>query len=1443
MRHSLSLRWSPSRRLVAPVSALAMLVPGVVVVTSTTNASAENSECKVDLVSDACLASVERVSQDYGQSGGLLSSGGPSGAPDDRLKLTTHNGSFCKDYERTFVLELGSGNYVQRIESTECTANTLNEKGTEHFYFEISELRSPFESGLGEFGLVLELPTGGNSDGVKRFAANVVWNFSTVVEINPKGMLVGTQCEENEVLFPGELDKLFLPQEELYLGGGSLFVQYRDDSLPNKNDKVKVGSATLNKVNDGTVEGQFGKPGDPFGFEDGDLVIFVSGSSGHEITLGRAFSTTNDGQYPITYFCQSEENNQEAAAVERVRHFAEPNGRVQSNIKLSNCGKDTQGNQIEPQNCVVGYGYNDEADEGNWDNTFELWFESPPGEVVVTVGEEPASPQDAVKGKCSSDDETSPSNGKSKLCFSLTSDHEEMEGEKPIKVNGNVVAQWDFFGELSSGWDGNPAEGHEWADYHVLLVQEGARNNFSSADPDFTNFCSEGEWLAKLPTKDSFPSDPLLCQQDGVEVRAVFDWANNWANKKSELKQLDWLEKVQQFGSRSALPGESVETVSGRVRNQLAEGQFAFYEMAGTGRGIEDLDTSNLTDMSGMFQDAALFSRNLEHWKVSGLGVGAPVDFDLGTAAWETGLDDEVDRNGTGKGRPGWNEGQVVVSAPKVRAERTSDGGLSLPALNAFSIETVKQAGVASSAGQNFNLGYEVGEESVTQEVLENDASTPLSVGVGEEPRNGRVEVAKSAFPVEVTVTAADAGLIAEGTFEVFAPCKTEPQDVAVTVKQVPSRIRGGVAVEVELHAGLGVLPPGNVTVHASDGSQTALSVPGGQPSGSVVAEWEWRASGDPRSGTTDDAVSLVFGVAFADFTWSPADTGDDGPECASQSVVSRSDVTALEVNFESAEIDKCEVGAALLDLLSDLQAPGTPRQSTLTARSLPLTEPAADSDADGVPDALDQDLDGDGVQNQVDPDIDGDGTPNGADKDIDGDGLSNGADEFPNGPPPVVRPMPIGVTDAERDALLEQLYGEQVPVTFPVPDGDYAEGAGQIVVGPDPEIMVEVAIMNLNDQENFSKLCPDLQLPVLPMPGLPGPETGNELPDVDGSVFPILPDGGGKPDSESGSGAGSGSGSGSSGGSGNLRIALGVPSEAFKGVPTELEAEVYPASTNGYVEFAVQEIDLTGRQSVRILGSAPVEKEQVTVDGQTVTVARASLDLVPEDYGDAIVYARVTEKGSGAQDTTARAAVVNPAPFADNFSLTVGGDAWLPVETGNVLGYGYSPVEFTTMTGEAPRITTPVDGPCQVLSTRSIPPQIRMLGTAIAPKRCSFTVTTPGGGAYAPVSYTYDVALSMGTQTATLAADKAKKTIKKGSIVTVAKKTQTRTDEDYKLKGKKINWSVTSGRDVCSVKTSSSGKVSLKGKKKGTCTVKAKASKAKRKYKSFTEFYNFQVK
>ncbi len=1113
------------------------------------------------------------------------------------------------------------------------------------------------------------------------------------------------------------------------------------------------------------------------------------------------------------------------ATVERVIHFAEPNGRVQSNIKLDNCGKGGGGKPRGPENCVVGYGYNAKGEGNNWDNTFELWFDVDPGDVTVQVGNEVVEDKEANQGKCSSGD----GNGKLKKCFHLTTAHKDMKGEQPITVNDVQVAQWDFFGNLNSGWDGT-----DWSAYHIFLVEEGVSKNGDLDDTAFTDFCTTEGW-GLLPTQDDFADKAQReCQQQGVEVRAVFNYDNI---KRADLY---WLEAVVQFGE-----------------NKIGNGDYAFKGMsAGVDRfgAFEGLNTAILESMTSMFEGAKYFQADLSGWDVSNVVGGAPTDFDLGTDYWLTGrAGKSLVRDGTGDGRPIWNTPRVLVSDDQVRA---GDGAL---AKNEFELvwsrNSPREGGLetGSTSGVEYSLNSETWLP-VKGDLPEQDLLlTPGNPDDGYVAVNGR----SAEWPQEVLVRSQGSQSVSD-SFQVFAPCKTEPGDVAVSVTQVPARSKGNVAVQVTLSAGFGVVPPGTVTMRASDGSEIPVAVDRGSASETKTVEWEWKAPGDPRSATTGDLVDFTFGTATASFAWAPENQGDNGPPCPVKSlVISESDVATLEIEFDSAVIDKCEVGTALLDLLSDLQAPGTPRQSMLTARSSALAEPASDSDADGVPDAVDQDLDGDGVQNQVDPDIDGDGTPNDADGDVDGDGLSNGADDFPNGPPPVARPMPIGVTDAERDALLEQLYGEQVPVTFPVPDGDYAEGAGQIVVGPDPEIMVEVAIMNLNDQENFSKLCPDLQLPPelpnppmgWPLPGpevgneLPGPEVGNELPDLDGTVFPILPDGGGKPGSESGSGAGSGSESGSAGGSGNLRVALAVPSEAFKGVPTELEAEVYPASTNGYVEFAVQEIDLTGQQSVRILGSAPLEKEQVTVDGQTVTVARASLDLVPADYGGAIVYARVTEKGSGAQDTTARAAVVNPAPFADNFSLTVGVDAWLPVETGNVLGYGYSPVEFTTMTGEAPRITTPVDGPCQVLSTRSIPPQIRMLGTAIAPKRCSFTVTTPGGGAYAPVTYTYDVALSMGTQTATLAADKAKKTIKKGSMVTVAKKTQTKTDEDYKLKGKKITWSVTSGKDVCAVKTSSSGKVSVKGKKKGTCTVRAKAPKVKRKYKSFTEFYNFRVK
>ena len=104
----------------------------------------------------------------------------------------------------------------------------------------------------------------------------------------------------------------------------------------------------------------------------------------------------------------------------------------------------------------------------------------------------------------------------------------------------------------------------------------------------------------------------------------------------------------------------------------------------------------------------------------------------------------------------------------------------------------------------------------------------------------------------------------------------------------------------------------------------------------------------------------------------------------------------------------------------------------------------------------------------------------------------------------------------------MEQLYGEQVPVTYPVLDDDYAEGAGRIVVGPDPEIVVDLAVGQVREAgegldcgDGIIIPAPEVGWPVNP------DDVGQELPDAG----EIDPDGG----TDSGSGSGSGSGPGGS--------------------------------------------------------------------------------------------------------------------------------------------------------------------------------------------------------------------------------------------------------------------------------------------------------------------------
>ncbi|NKB92025.1 MAG: BspA family leucine-rich repeat surface protein, partial [Candidatus Nanopelagicales bacterium] len=746
---------------------------------------------------------------------------------------------------------------------------------------------------------------------------------------------------------------------------------------------------------------------------------------------------------------------------------------------------------------------------------------------------------------------------------------------------------------------------------------------------------------------------------------------------------------------------------------------------------ISGWDVSNVTNMEKMFRGAKVFNQDLSSWNVENFDQ-EPLEFDLDADAW----------NGEwcNDGRPAWGTDGSACSLnlasafDRVRAVRSDLGDDHFNVENNFSFSLDwKVSGSQSDARvlESYPLSYSVSEGPLGQVTTGGNSEEELELQPGAQGVPGFMKVPASEMfdpSLEIKVTTASEGDGGTSTsFAVFAPCK-ENGDVFVDLRWDGVPLEDSVEVDVELTADYGVVPPGRVELSVSGRPEaTTVDVGGGERSWATTTRIDVPAPDSVATMSSEDIVMLFQGTMDGTFTWG-ADQGDGGPSdgCGGGSS------ETVDVSFETL-VSKdliCSVDNALKELQRELATPGT-ADVVVSARSGDVQRRAGDTDGDGVanesdpdidgdgtPNESDSDIDGDGTPNVTDPDMDGDGTPNVTDPDMDGDGTPNAGDDFPKGPPPVARPMPIGLTEAEREALLEQLYGEQVPVTYPVPGsdfedgGDYAEGAGQIVVGPDPEIVVDLAVARVLEAGEGLDCTGDgeIDIPTVSLWPLPDENPGDGSGDGNGSGT-----GGGAGNGSGSGGSGNGSGSGAAGG---LRVALAAPAEAFKGVPAELEATVTPATTDGVVEFAVREIDLNGEETVRILGSAPVVQEQVTVDGQSITVARASLDLVPQDYGDAVVYARVTEKGSGAQDVAARAAVVNPAPFADNFSLTVGGDAWLPVETGNVLGYGYSPVEFTTMTGEAPQITTPVDGPCQVLSTRSIPPQIRMLGTAIAPRR-----------------------------------------------------------------------------------------------------------------------------
>jgi surface protein len=95
---------------------------------------------------------------------------------------------------------------------------------------------------------------------------------------------------------------------------------------------------------------------------------------------------------------------------------------------------------------------------------------------------------------------------------------------------------------------------------------------------------------------------------EGSTIKAGFDWDNGLPNSNSGYVWLDWVAELVQIGFNT-------ETMS---NNQIKNGRYAFQRMPiTTCPAIENLDTSNLTQMDYMFYGCYYLNADLSGWDIS----------------------------------------------------------------------------------------------------------------------------------------------------------------------------------------------------------------------------------------------------------------------------------------------------------------------------------------------------------------------------------------------------------------------------------------------------------------------------------------------------------------------------------------------------------------------------------------------------------------------------------------------------------------------------------------------------------------------------------------------------------------------------------------------------------------------------------------------------------
>jgi len=273
---------------------------------------------------------------------------------------------------------------------------------------------------------------------------------------------------------------------------------------------------------------------------------------------------------------------------------------------------------------------------------------------------------------------------------------------------------------------------------------------------------------------------------------------------------------------------------------------------------------------------------------------------------------------------------------------------------------------------------------------------------------------------------------------------------------------------------------------------------------------------------------------------------------------------------------------------------------------------------------------------------------------------------------------------------------------------------------------------------------------------------------------------------------------------SGNT-ISISAPPTLSLGTPVTLVATVYPSNVAGSVGFTVN--------GAPISASIPISN------------GTASFTWSPNVAGQITLGASYTTN-TGGSGSTSEVVTVSPPRSPDVITLIQPG--WGQWANGGSYNMGNgSNFAFQASTLSGAPVTLSENGPCQIAGLT--------LSVNSGSGNCSMKAVSTGGNGYAGVTYNYNINLVPGTQTASIAAPPSGR-FKVGRVLVLESPNASDTNA-----GQNINWVIKKGgKKYCALLYPSTGAVTLRIKKKGTCTVVGNAPGVSGQWQPFQTARNY---